>query len=209
MDEPTIPPKGKNTGRFYARPRRFFDVLQRDRTRVPISGWEIEDTRDGKNVSGIVLLEDPTEEQFLEAFEEQIGDPDAFIKAAGLLHEAIRSLARKPDSTRPELSLQSVIIDNAISNVMKKVGQVPAIATFILLQKKPFCLFKILDPLIHMPFVVVQFFRELRRRCEIGTGNFSITRNFQRVMIQARNDVLCGQEPIVSRFSVIANFVHR
>lgn len=110
MDNPTNSPKGKSTGRFYARPRRFFDVLQRDGTRVPISGWEIEDTRDGKKVSGIVLLEDPTEEQFLEAFEEQIGDPQTFIKAAELLHEAIRSLARKPDSTRPELSLQSVII---------------------------------------------------------------------------------------------------
>ncbi len=110
MDEPTNLPKAKSTGRFYARPRRFFDVLQRDLTRVPISGWEIEDARDGKNVSGVILLEDPTEEQFFDALKDEIGDPDAFIKAVGLLRTSIQSLARKPQPTRPELSLRSVII---------------------------------------------------------------------------------------------------
>lgn len=110
MDDSSNTPKPRVTGRFTAKARRFIDVVQRDGMHVPIVGWEIHDQRDGKDSSRIVLMENPTEEQFLEAFREEIGDPQQFIKAANQLHEVIHSFGRAAGQPRPELSLQSVII---------------------------------------------------------------------------------------------------
>jgi restriction system protein len=109
MDETQKPAKGR-TGRFKARPRRFIDIVQRDGKSVPIVGWEVHDQRNGKDSSRIILMENPTEEQFIEAFREEIGNPDEFIEAAGKLHEVIQSFGRSFGQSRPELSLQSVII---------------------------------------------------------------------------------------------------
>lgn len=90
--------------------RRQFDVVEPGGGRGLLTAWEISDTRAGKRRAALVLMDDPTTEEELEALKGEIGDPALFVKAVQQLHEVIQSLGRSLRPPLPVFGVQSVII---------------------------------------------------------------------------------------------------
>lgn len=104
---------GRATGRFEAN-RRVFHVFRPGHPdRSVVAAWEITDTRNGKDRSAVVLLENPTVDDQVKALKAEIGNTDWSIEVSRDLRTLVESMGDVSGATLPSLSLRSIIIPQA------------------------------------------------------------------------------------------------